>query len=245
MTNSWLKLLGKKDGISHVEIVFSFVLFVGAVFFIYFLLEPSIVTKNKPVSMEYLIEKIKNVSSANLTSVSVNVNSSSTGNCAQFQDFFSKVPASENFSVMGNITYLNAKKPATGNDLFVELNSNNFFKVYISSELTNQTGAMASCTLLIEGVNYSLGLVKTEKKIFVSKILNVIQEYEENYSNVKLELNVPHNVNFGFSFVYANGTSISTKEKIPNVDIYSEKSAIQYIDKNSHVEAGELIIRAW
>jgi len=121
-----------------------------------------------------------------------------------------------------------------------------FFKIYYSEEsLNNNAEDIGSCARTVKEEEYTIGLIRTTKYIFESRIIELINDSKSDYVGVKEELKVPIGNEFDFSFRYSNGTTIGTGEKTITTSIYAEETPIQYIDKKANTNPGFINIRIW
>ena len=242
-----MKKLNEKSG-SHVGIVISFIMFISFIFFFYIVIQPTITSESKRNLFDYLKGQATYLFSADIMEVSVIVSLPSPPSCVKLPDFFNKIEMGERFIVKNYSERVTSEKNI--NDLSMDRDGNLFFRIYGSEEFDIGTGTISGCQSLIEGSEYTIGLVKKDTGIFETKIIEFIENYSANYDGAKKELKIPAENDFGFDFVYANGTTISAQnEKIQhptsNVNIYVDETPIQYISKDATREAGIFRIKIW
>ena len=232
----------KKRGSTHVGVVLSFVIFVVFLVFLYSaLIEPTINQNDKNYLLENLrIKLIKNVSEE-LTSITIDLNNNSSKNCIELGNFISKIEINSNIiSKNKNIlqSYVN------GNNLRIIRESNEtFFKIYYSKEFGVLNSGGENCDVISEN-NYIIGLVRTDKYVFETKIINLINEYKNNYEALKEELKIPIGSDFNFGFTYNNKTSIIIEKDI-STNVYAVEIPVQYVDKKSNILLGSINIKIW
>ncbi|GIU68664.1 MAG: hypothetical protein KatS3mg001_514 [Candidatus Pacearchaeota archaeon] len=229
---------GKKG--THVEVVLSFVLFVGAIFFIFLAFEKDIFVRQTPSSFISFKENLKKEISENLTSITINVPTQSSQSCIILSNFISS------FNNLGNkiIARDSSQKidvDVQGNNLVLNSNGGRNFFIYSSPAFEEESSSLTNC----EEASYSIAQVKKQKFYFESKILNLSSEHENSYEQLKEKLKIPKNQNFGFSFVYSNNTVVSTKENLLEVNVYAEEEPLIFITKDGEVQIGKLIFRMW
>ena len=138
---------------------------------------------------------------------------------------------------------LNWKSPAG------QRNGNLFFKIHESNEFNpSATGAINPCQQLSQGNDYTVGLMKKNEDVFESKILGLIGNYSSNYKGLKSQLKVPDGREFDFSFIYGNGTKISTNKNwtiSSSINVYAKDISIEYISKNASKESGSINVKMW
>ena len=231
---------------SHVGVVLSFVIFITFIIFLYVIIQPTIKQGGKQNFIEHIKGEIIERISTDLTSISVTMNAGPQ-TCVELRDFFTITEISDRVIVKNDAgSVLNALK--NGNSLFVPKNSNDFFiKIHESEEFdVIADGTINPCQPLSEGSSgYTIGLVKTNKQIFETKIIKLISDYKNDYETLKEMLGVAPGDEFGFSFTYSNENIIKTEEKNISVSVYVSEIPIQYISKNAAREQGSLNIKAW
>ncbi len=239
------RMLLNKRG-SQVEVVISFVIFMIFIFFVYLLAQPSLKLEKKKSSLEHLESALAEKAVENLTAVSVSISSSQ--DCVELTDFFSTTESGNKIITRSDADSV-LLSGISGQSLFVQRNGVSFFRVYESDEFPVESGTMSGCQALTQGNNYALGLIKTSRSIFETKIIKMIDSYNADYDLLKDELKIPSENDFDFSFTYNNGTEILTKNQgqVPtsNINIYSRSIPIVYTSKNAGTESGLLNIKMW
>lgn len=224
---------------SHIGVVISFIMFITFVLFFYFMLSPALKIESKQNSLEILQKKIIDLSSEDITIISVK--NSNPDSCLKMTGFFSDFDFGEKIIVRSNLSVLDFSY--FGNDLYIGSDANSFFRVYFSDIFDNsESGTMNDCEEI-----YEIGLVKTEKIFSEQKIKSLFTNYSNNYELLKNNLGLPISNNFGLDFVYFNGTEISAGQISENFrgNVYSEETSIYYIKNNALTEMGILRIRIW
>mgnify|MGYP001614895559 CR=1 FL=1 len=235
----------RKKG-SHVGFVISFVLFITFVVFMYAIISSrATVGQEKANSLDYVKEEITKRVSANLAEVSVSIGAQNPQSCVQLTNFFSKTGLGDRFFALDDSENI-LQTGKGGNDLFVQRNGNLFFRVYGSGEFNVSGGAVTGCQSLNEGPNgYILGLSRDSKEIFETRVLTLFENYTGNYETLKGEMKISSSDEFGFRFVYNNGTEIRTPERNLTTNIYAERVPVQYIKSNAKRESGFLDSIVW
>jgi len=229
--------------ISHVGVVLSFVIFITFIMFIYIIIRPAIGTENNQNLLNHLKDVLIERASTELTSVSVLIDA--TPPCVQLNGFFNGMEIEEEDGVIvRNNTGDVLTSKISGQNLIVEgLGDEIFLKIYRSDEFDPIEEA-PSCQELNEGSGYIFGLIKSEKNIFEKRIIQLIEDYNNDYESLKEELNIARN-EFRLNFTYANGTSIATEEKEVLVSVFVDEFPIQYISENAARELGSLTVGIW
>ena len=236
-------MLKSKKG-SHIEVVLSFIIFIGFLIFLYpILIEPAInIKKDNQYLLDNLeIKLIENISS-DLTILSINIDNNSSQNCIRLNNLISDSEINSRIVVKNNPEETQTSY-ALENDLEIVRNSveDVFFKIYYSEEFKelDNTGENPC-----NPENYTVGLVRTNEYVFETKIISLIEEYESNYEKLKERLELPSKNEFDFSFVYNNKTTIGIIKEI-STNVYAEEIPVQYVNKDGNILLGNIIIRIW
>ncbi|MBR9702318.1 hypothetical protein GOV13_05355 [Candidatus Pacearchaeota archaeon] len=231
---------------SHVGVILSLLIFLGFILFLYVALEPVITTdEGEQVLLDTLKITLMEKVSENLTAVTIFINESYTSGEGCIEIAHLAETAGLNSIVKDQDgTIINSN--STQNDLRIEWEDKRFFKVYYSNESFNSYPAgEVTCVSPEEDTEYSIGLVREDKQIFETKIIELKNTYESDYSTLRRELNVPGDNDFGFDFEYANGTIIEAGSASSQSNIYIEGVPIQYIDREGNISSGEIKIKVW
>jgi hypothetical protein len=234
-----MNIRGDKRG-SHVSVVISFAIFVTFVIFLYTLAQPSIRNDIKEDAiLVYLENQLIENSSSYLTTMTVNIETSSGSNCIQLDNFIS------NFGIDNRVSTWNQEQVSTesavsGNNLRINrLNSGDeFFKIYYSESFNYiGTGSGWTCQSMSEGSDYTLGVTKKEKYVFERQIMELIEDYNIWYDPFKEEMGVPRNFEFGSIF----------ETETPNISksIYVKEVPIQYVTKQGEIKNGFFRLKTW
>ena len=228
---------------THVGVILSFLIFVTFLAFLYSITEPATrVSRDKLDLLEYLKVELLNKFSEDMSSVTVRI--INTGSCGKFEDF-------GGLEELGVVVKDEAEEIV---ESYVELNGDTevssysgLMKFYYSTQFNR--GSSLGCSSLIDSSDYEISIFRTTEQIFESKIINTSESIESipgYYEELKEELGVPFDDNFGFTFSNSTKDFITgTEEKDIGVDIYSEEIPIQYIDDKANINPGFLNIRVW
>ena len=118
---------------------------------------------------------------------------------------------------------------------------NGLIKIYLSDEFQSQE------FLCNPQDKYEIGLVRTQKYIFYSKILELNESYDLNYETLKSEFGIPETNDFEFSLLDINKNSIiktATKE-IPSTEVLAELIPVIYFDEDLEIENGYIKVILW
>ena len=228
---------------SHVGMILSFVIFVTFLVFIYSTLQPATQTqRDKEALLEYLKVELINDLSAELITLTISHNyETSEDNCLRV-DVSELEVEGFNYIVKDDAGEI-VDSDFSGNFVSIDLiEGDNFFNIYLSEEeLLNEQIDLEGC------VESEIALTKVKNYIFETKIMKMIVEYEDEYSVLKSELNIPESTEFWFSFEDSDGQEISPDEEMKEVstNIYAEQIPIQYINSTASILSGFVNLKVW
>ena len=239
----------KKRG-THVGVVISFMIFVTFLVFLYTIVQPAIRTgTSKQTLLDPLEEDLISWVSTDLTTVSIGIDKTATQNCLKLNNLITKTEINTTLVVIndsGN-TFNSYVIGSTGNfGLLIDRTGSetDFFKVRISEEFDSiGPGGPSGCGDLNEGSGYNIGLIRTDKYVFESKVGESMEEYKNDYEGIKDILKVSDE--FGFGFTYANDTVIKTEDVNVPISVFAREIPIQYIDEEASIVSGLINIRIW
>lgn len=237
---------------THVGIVLSFIIFITFIVFLLAVLQPAIKTKtSKQALLDFLKEDLTAWVSTNLTTVSVVITGTVPQSCLKLNDLISETGIDTTIIVINDSgNTFDSYLIGSGNSgLLIDRTGSetSFFKIKVSEEFASITldPGLTGCGNLNEGNGYTIGSVIINEYIFESKIESLLDEYKNDYKNVKNELKISSENNFGFSFTYANGTVVKTKELNVSTSVFAEDFPIRYTDKFASRVSGLINIRIW
>lgn len=247
---------------SHVDVILSFIIFISFVVFIYAILQPTLTTREVKSSLANSLETalVENMSGANLSIVSFSINQGASASCIDLSDFLDNANIANPTIMVRNLTgnIFPSFYSSPSRDLYIDTSqdpeSNYIFQVYYSSEFniiptSNLGGSCNSLTINNPSSGYTIGQTEnfTSPYVFDFKVIQLINNYKNDYSSVKKWFNLSAADNFGFNFTYQNQTSIGTGETMPILtNIFSEPFSILYVNGTENgVESGLLSVRVW
>ena len=236
---------------SHVGVIISFAVFITFLIFLFLILKPALeVNEEKEATLNNMGTLLLEYLNSELTTASIQINRNVglSGNCVGFNqvDSINVTGLGGNNIFVKNSTNSKMKfdwQP-TGAKLLAENNGvNRFFKVYASEGINSQENVLSGCQSIPKS-SYTAGIAKTEDGIFEQKILAAIQLYKTNYTALKQNIGISSG-EFGFDFVYNNGTILSTGETNQKTNIFAKEIPVNYLDTSLNSNAGSIIIKTW
>jgi hypothetical protein len=234
---------------SHVGIVLSFIIFVTFMFFLYTTLEPAIkIKEDKQFILNYLEIELIGKLSGSLTSITLVIGKDVNQDCIELENFLDKELINKKLIVKNNLEEVLESK-SLEESLFVDRGDDqvDFFKIRVSEEFEEiEEGEMENCKELKEdNEGYKIGSIKSNKYLFETRIIELKENYVSDYDSIKKELNISTGNEFGFDFIYNNGTVVGTEIGETKRDIYIEEIPVQYVDKEANILPGVIRIKVW
>lgn len=226
--------MGKKGAALHIEMVLSFILFVGFIMFVLLYIKPYNQTPLPDSIVTGVHDLFESYVSTNLTTMFLHSNSSGC-----FSINLANIDLNSG-SVVRNISGQLVPSFLSGNKINIQ-SSENFFRIYLSPDLTPSSSI--SCALL-PSTNYSIGSSDKTTLISYLKLQQIRQEYENNYNILKQELNVPDRFDFTISANLSSPYELS--KPIPQeATVFARGYMHQVLYPDGTIENKEFIIKAW
>lgn len=223
---------------SHLGIVFSLIVFVGFLVFLYIIAAPGLIPqKDKTLAMEQLKVKLPESFSADLVEITASSPDGEVG-CLEI--------TSTNFG-----TYYVVKNKAGEIvpsflqviTLTLEINTDpdEFYKVYSSEQNLGYTGSgLVSCSII-----GTIESSKTSKKVFETKITEFITGYENDYEDLKEGLNIAFETDFSFKFTDKDDVTVGPDITDKTLEVFVEEIPLEYVDAEANLNLGILTISVW
>jgi len=238
----------KKKG-SHIGVVLSFIIFVIFLAFLYSTLEPLIkIEKGQEFMLEYLEVALIEKLNTNLTTLTVTISESVNQDCVVLGDLIGDVEGLNSKIIVKDYnrdiipSYISEK---SSNDLIVERDSSDIFLKIYGSEEFEILGEKKNGKCKVLSGNYQVDLLKSSTYISKKKAEELKDDYLGEYENLKEEFNVAEGSDFGFGFIYNNGTIIETESKNVSRSVYVEEVPVRYIDSEANILSGYIKIKVW
>lgn len=223
-----------KKGLSHVEVVLSFIIFLGFSIFLLALFKPFNLSGINTQNLDSLERGVKNYAEINMEKISfLLLNDTSCGiiNYSLNNDIVMKNNLGQNIDA-----YLKAKK-----DIYFKSGINgDFYFVYSCSEFKNKNFGNRCGEL--PSSNYSLSVYSSSKIISAKQIENFNKTYWEDYEDLKNTLGI----NFDFSFgVYDINNNFIYSGKAPAKNANSRTLLIETVYESGEIKLNRLNLRTW
>ena len=228
-----------KRGLSHIEFVISFVLFIGFVLFAFVFFNPLQSQRTLKSSMDYAWIEVSQETQEKLDTYSVYIFSASGDVALDISDVHNSYNASVE-DVDGNIieTYTNDMGLAN-----FDSTGNKFFRIKYSLALP-KGDKVINGPVLADG-EYSISSSTSEKIYFESLLLKLNDTYFSDYDVLKQKINLPNRVDFGFVVKFGDIDVLAVNEIPEGVEVLSRSDRIDVIRNSGKRERAELRVLVW
>ena len=228
----------KKVGAAHLEMIISFVFFMGFVFFLFTVLQPYDMTTLSSSVVAGLYDSFEEKIHTNLTDMFLKANYAGPSSC-----FYIQLP-NEIFtykftkSLVKDVSDVKIESEFENDNL--NINSNEvFYKIAISPEF--DSNSLSGCEQLS---NYSLGSLIERRVSSYNSLINMSNKYENDYEGLKHDLNVPEVFDFGV--VCKELPEINMERLIPSLgDVVSRDYILEVLKNTGEVINARFTIKVW
>ena len=227
-----------KKGLSHIEVILSFVIFLGFLIFILAIFNPFRLSSDNAGEI-YLAEKeIVAYSSLEVKFLSLVLNYI-PNKCFYFNYSLDEVIAKDEF-----YNFTPAYSIQQNNEIYI--NGTNRFYYILSSDEFEERDFSGQCTGL-EKTNYTLGLFTKYNMTSYAKMTELANRHNSDYLSLKSELKIPASDDFAFSISDSlNNLLLNISKKPPsNAKVVARDVPIQLVYKNGTIIYAKLNIKVW
>ncbi len=228
----------EKRGVSHIEVILSFLLFISASVLALYFFAPAYKTEVISSSMNFAYDSIIKEASTSLESYYVNINPAEckskdsvkivildlAGNGARVED--------------NNGVFKNSKIDGTS----ILYQGCDLAAIYLSKDIDSINNCN-SCNKQLDG---TIASSLTESVMSEKKLNNLKTEYTNNYDSLKNNLNIPSGTNFAFILVFPDGTEISAEKNVPTgLNVYSQFTRLKVLKEDGTRPYAEFQVMVW
>ena len=235
----------EKRGISHIEFIISFIIFITFVAFAIFLFNPLKETNVTSSALPFTVNEIIKNTSVDLTTYSIKINKNAIPpNQKIIAVDIPNIPAEEQARVesyTGQV--LRSKKE--GNIIYLDFENEEFILVKSSKDFLPYSPAFAEKTFINE--NYYVIASSSREKIVSEKgLIELNDSYYKRYDRLKSNLKVPGQTNFGFSIRFTEQDNIIAQNQIPQgIDVFSYLKRTEILRISGEAKFAKLEVKIW
>ena len=229
-------MIFNKGGLSHIEVIISFVIFLGFISFAFYFFSPFESGRTLKASLAYSFDEIVENVSVSLESYSVSLN-----NCGD-----TTISIENPSPISGNVKIIDINGDILGGirdgNNFCIGTPQDFVTILISEVFPDSSGTCVDITNPCSNISSSENMkILSERKIEELK-----ENYELDYETIKENFNLPGRIDFGFSIIFNDAQKIVAEKEIPeNLEVDAKKKRIEIIRENGDIEFADLIVEVW
>lgn len=231
-----------KKGVSHLEMIISFIIFAGFVLFL-LLYFPIRNPQGSSVALDDAERGILDF--VNLRIVYYTIVLNNTGNLPK-DGCFNLSSELRNISVRNETDeILDAYSDSKNN--YIQL-SGKFYTIYSSSLFYEKNpGNLVSCLILEEIKGYTIGITRVYNIVSYEKISLLKNSYEHDYSSLHDKLGIPIKNDFGFVLRDTNGKEVmkAVKQRPSRAEVFARDIPVQVAHNNGTFNYFILNVQAW
>ena len=237
-----------KRGVSHIEIIMSFIIFIGFVLFAFYILDPSKDLEILDSSAVYSISEIKERSMTQLQIFSIVFDVSLLTESA-IVELDSSINVNEGVQVYNYKGDLLSSRTEDSKIYFdpSQINtksSKGFAIIKIGKGLKAKNNYVGAGSF--NENSYTIASSDTINLISESKLKEFEKKFDEDYLALKEEIGLPKNVDLGFSLIIDNTEKIRKGSDAPsNKQVISKTEILDVLTDSGEIKKGRLVIRVW
>lgn len=233
------KLNRNKKGFSHIEVVLSFVIFLGFLIFLFAIFNPFKINNKSDVYIEITERAIMDNISTKVDFFTIKLNENANG-CFYFTYGLnlSNVVVKDN-----SYSRTNASSILIDDKKRIKIDgAGNFFYVYSNEGFVENNEK--SCSKELGGDEYNIGLFRSYEMVSFSKLNSLTDNYNSDYLNLKKVMGLTKD--FSFNVRESSGNIIlTTNKKAPKTEVFARDEPIQLVYENGSFKYAILNIGVW
>jgi hypothetical protein len=231
-----------KRGISHIEAILSFVVFIGFLIFAFFFFSPLTGENVLDSSLDYGFREIDDYTSIVLESYSVVIDNAVNDNVIGIE-IDTDVPNTKAKVEDSQANTLSHR--LEGNIIYFNRPGNNFAFILFSEDF--QDGTLLDSGVQLSEEQHSISSSESKEILSENRLLGLNESYYTDYEGLKKNFNLPNRIDFGFSVNFDNGEgNINAERTIPEgLEVLSSQDRIEIIRKNGDIVFADLIVKVW
>jgi len=233
-------LLNNKKGAAHFEMIFSFVFFVGFVFFLFMVLKPQDTSTLSGSVIRALYDSFEEEVHTNLTSVVLKANYTGGKECFKIELPGRIFRYALTDSYVTNLSGSEAASKIDTSDLYVD-NISNFFRVAISPEFVDD--GIGGCGVLDD---YELGQPLDRRVVSYRALQNMTDRYLTDYEGLRSDLKVP--AVFDFAIVAESLSDIFMEPHLgipTSVEVMAQDYVVEVLDEDGKLSNERFTLKIW
>ena len=233
-----------KRGLSHIEVILSFVIFIGFLIFILAIFNPFSIPSDNSGKISLVEKEILAYSSLEVKFLSLILNYTPAG-CFRF-----KYENLDNITVKNeSYDFINASTDSTGSGKHVIINGagTKFYYLLSSQDFEERSFSYTPLCRQLDRDNYAFGLFSKHNMTSYTKMLQLAGRHNSDYFALKNDLKISASDDFSFSVLDSlNKLLLNVSKKAPsNIKVVANEVPISLVYKNGTIISAKLNIRVW
>ncbi|MEK6843953.1 MAG: hypothetical protein AABX83_00855 [Nanoarchaeota archaeon] len=240
-----------KRGISHIEVMLSFLIFAGFVIFALYFFNPFQQSSRLiDSSLDYAIREIINNATVNLETFSITMDVSGGGiirkiKIAGVDNSKNAVVENRHGAIVPSRRDGNSDNTEFDTSLVHDNDPTKGFAIFKFSYDFPQ-GTLTGGGGQLEEDKYKITSYNNLELLSENKIKELNNSYNIDYQNLKKGFNLPERVDFGFMLEFNSNDFIEAQKKVPQgVELFSDLKRVEVLRTNGKVQFANLIVRVW
>ncbi|MFH1802632.1 MAG: hypothetical protein ABH864_04220 [archaeon] len=238
----------EKRGISHIEVILAFVIFIAAVGFGLYFFNTGDSDRVVDATLTYAFREIEGNTTTSVEVYSVDLNKTSIlpGTSVIALNFSGVEGMSQAVNYSGN--RLNSSRGGSDGELVFVFSEDwaneEFLFVMFGEEFYDDSVSAVEHN----ETYYRIGSSEVRKLISEKRFVELNDSYYSNYGELKKQenFNIPDRADFGFSLVFEEGDAIVAEREIPDgFEVFSERKRVEVLRTNNEVVFADLIVKVW
>jgi hypothetical protein len=219
-------MMKNQKGVSGIEMIISFTLFITFVLFIF--------TYMSPLSMPASRALLNDLENSVMENASVNVNTTGFA----INTLIDKPCFSIDENLAGKfITDSKGNEISSNQQKNITYSGEKFYYINSAGIAGNYTPLNAGCVKLSKGAGYSLSVERAEKIYYNKSLANMKILYDNNYSRLKSDLKFPAGSDFSIIVLDSNQQEIiSMKKTAPRVNVLSKEFPAEILSDENGIK---------
>lgn len=229
----------RKEGMSHIEVIFSFVIFIAAIGLVLYLFNPFEGTKVPDAVLKHTLRQVSENISTPVEIYSVKINKSNNPP----EVIALKIsPAIPNLGVSAE-SYEGEVLNASREREFVYLEWKNHDFVYI--KFAEYIAGNLALRPEYDEKDYQVSVSFAKKAFSAVKLQKLNESYYADYEKTKGLLGIPGTVDFGFGASWGSNELEATKKTLSPLEVYAESLKGEFLNSDGTSAYGEIRVRVW
>lgn len=233
--------MGERRGLSHIEFVISFVIFIAFIVFTFVFLNPLQSNRTLKSTLDYSWIELGDSTKSYLETYSVAINPIVTQNKIAID--INGIPSNFNASVEDSRGIIISSYMDSNGYVHFSRPQDNFVRIKYSKEFPNVPATLGT---LLTPVDYTISSSNSEQLHFEKLLKDLNRSYFSDYNALKTDFNLPNRVDFGFGVRFGDGVEIRAIKEIPkDVEILSKRDRVYVVRESGVKEYADVSVVVW